>query len=114
VLRENSWVTQHREMTKAFARRPSLISFGEGGTVKHDGRQPGFFYAVAEAVGPADLSYLRDTGGTHWQTRRDLRVRLVAELPIDDPPQLRAAEIAAMREEVPVGTTGFVGGRDVE
>ena len=42
VLRKGSWVKQHRELAKAFAHRPSPISFGDHQTVKHDGRKAGF------------------------------------------------------------------------
>lgn len=115
VLQKDSWVTQFKELAKAFSHKPSLISFGDDSqTVKHNGQQPGFLYIVSEAVGPDDVSYLRDTAQTHWQTQRDLQVDLVAELPVDDPPQLGEEAISAMRKEIPEGTTGFIGDRDEE
>ena len=115
MLRKGSWVTQFKELAKAFSHRPSLISFGDDSqTVKHNGQQPGFLYIVSEEVGPDDVSYLRDTAQTHWQTQYDLQVSLVAELPVDDPPQLSQEAITAMRQEIPEGTTGFIGDRDEE
>ena len=114
-LRKGSWVTQSSELAKAFSHRPSLISFGEDGqSVKHNGEQLGFLYMVSEAVGPEDVTYLPHTAQTHWQGQRDLEVRLVAELPLDDPAQLSEGEIAAMRKKIPEGTTGFIGDRDDE
>lgn len=113
VLRKGSWVTQFKELAKAFSHKPSRISSRDDfGTVSHDGQCRGFLYEVAEAVSPSDVSYLGNTAQTHWRTERDLPVRLVAELPVDDPPQLTSAEVAALREQLPDGTTGFIGPPD--
>ena len=88
-LRKGSWVTQFKEMAKAFSHKPSLISLDDDGqAVKHDGQLIGFLYIVSEPIGPDDVSYLHNTGQTHWQTQRDLRIRYVAELPVGDPPQV--------------------------
>lgn len=113
VLRQGSRVTQMVELAKAFSHRPALISFGNDGvSVKHDGRQLGFLYEVAEPVGPEDVTYLRDTAQTHWQTQRDLRLRLVASLALGDPAQLSQDEIALLRQKMPKETTGFIGEPD--
>lgn len=113
VVRKGSWVTQFKEVAKAFSHKPSLISFGgDCQTIKHNGQQPGFLYVVSEPIDPDDVSYLRDTAQTHWQTQRDLRIELVAELPADDPPQLSAEEVAGLRKDIPEGATGFVGDPD--
>lgn len=108
ALRKGSWVTPFKELAKAFAHKPTLISQSDDGqTVKHNGRLRGFLYVVSEPVGPEDVSYLPDTGQTHWQTQRDLQVALVAELPLDDPPQLSEAEIAELGKRLPEGRTGY-------
>ncbi len=117
VLRRGSWVTQFKEMAKAFSHKPTLISSEGsefGGDCKHNGQQPGFLYAVSEPLTPSDVSYLGDTAQSHWRTQRDLQIRLVAELPIDDPPQLGAEEIAALRRKMPEGATAFIGPSDAE
>ncbi len=109
VLRAGSWVTQVKEMARAFSHRPTLMSLDDDCEhARHDGKLPGYLYAVSEVVGQEDVTYLRDTAQTHWQTRRDLRLRLVAQLPIDDPPQLSEEEIASLRQDIPKGATGFV------
>ena len=109
VLRKGSWITQLREMAKAFSHKPTLMSLDDDcRNVKHNGRQPGFLYVVSEPIGTDDVSYLRDTAQTHWQTQRDLQVRLLAELPLDDPPQLSEEEIADLRKEIPEGATGMI------
>lgn len=63
---------------------------------------------------PDDVTYLCDTAQTHWQTNRDLRLRLVAMLPLDDPPQLSEEEVAELRKDIPEGTTAFIGTPDEE
>ncbi len=115
LLRKGSWVTQFKELAKAFSHKPTLISLGGNLVhVKHNGRVPGFLYTVAEPVGPDDVTYLRDTGQTHWQTSRDLQLQLVAELSVDDPPQLNEKEIAKLRKEIPEDTSGYIGTPDDE
>lgn len=113
VLRKGSWVTQFKEMAKAFSHKPSLMSLADDcQSVKHDGKVPGFLYMVSESLGPDDVSYLRDTANTHWQTERDLQISIVAELAVDDPPLLNEEEIAVLRKDMPEGSTGFVGTSD--
>lgn len=115
VLRRGSWLTQFKELAKAFAHKPSLISFGDDGlSTKHNGLEPGYLYTVAEPLQAADVIYLQDTAQTHWQSQRDLAIRLVCALPLDDPPQLSEEEIALMRREIPQGSTGFITDQDAE
>lgn len=113
VLREGSWVTQFKEMAKAFSHKPSYMSLEDDcSTIKHNGKMPGRLYVVCEEIRSDDVVYLADTAGTHWQTQRDLRVALLEELSIDDPPQMTAEELAEMRKVVPEGTTAFIGDPD--
>jgi len=115
VLKSGSWVTQFKELAKAFSHKPSLISMGDDcDLVRHNGQLIGYLYTLAEPVGADDVCYLRDTAQTHWQTQRDLPLGLVGELPLDDPPQLSKEEIAALREDNPEGATRFVGEPDRE
>jgi len=109
ILRKGSWVTQFREIAKAFSHKPTLMWFDDDRRkVKHNGQRSGFLYAISESIGPADVSYLRDTARTHWQTQRDLQVTLVAKLPVDDPPQLTEEVIAELRKVISEGDTGMI------
>ena len=110
VLRKGSSVTQLKEIAKAFSHRPSRMSIedDECSSVKHNSSLPGRLYVISEAIGPDDVEYLANTAGTHWQTQRDLQVRLLAELAVDDPPLLNEEEIAELREAMPEGTTGMM------
>lgn len=113
ILSRGSWVTQSKEMAKAFSHKPSCMSLSDDcSTVKHNGVLPGRLYTVSEPIGPQDVTYLPGTAGTHWQTQRDLQVALLVELPVDDPPLLSDDELARLREVAPEGTTGFIGDPD--
>ena len=108
VLRNGSWVTPFKEVAKAFSHKPSLMSIADGCVAaRHNGTVPGLLYVVSEEAGAEDLTCLPGTDQTHWQTQRDLQVRLVAELPVDDPPQLSEEEIAELRKTMPEGTSGY-------
>lgn len=115
VLRKGSWITQFKEVAKAFAHKPSLMSLADDcQTVKHNGTLPGFLYTVAEKIGPPDISELPDTAHTHFRTQRELCVDLVAELPVSQPPLLTAKEAADMRKTYPEATksTRFIDAAD--
>ncbi len=113
VLRKGSMVTPFREVAKAFSHKPSMLSMGDDlENVKHNGQLIGHLYEVAEAVGPEDLCCLQDTAQTHWETQRDLRLKYLAELPLDDPAQLTEEEIAENQKANPEGRTGFFGDPD--
>lgn len=108
VLRKGSMVTRFKEMAKAFAHRPSTLSMTDSGAVKHNGQVPGYLYVVSETVGPDDVTCLEGTANTHWEIQRELQVTCVADLPIDDPPQLTEDEIAESRRDLPENFTGFI------
>ena len=110
ILRKGSWITQFREVAKAFAHKPKIISMSDDcQSVKHNGTVPAFLYTIAEPIGPDDVSLLPETALTHWQTQRDLSVQLVRKLPVSDPPFLTETDMEGLRRLRPeVGTgTGF-------
>ena len=88
-LRKGSMVTPFEAVARAFSHKPTILTFPGGmDSVKHDGDAPGYLYVVSEEVGSDDLCVLPGTGETHWEVRRDLRVEMLAEVPLDDPPRL--------------------------
>ena len=102
VLAKGSWVTQFGEVAKAFSHKPSVMSLADDcQTVKHNGMLPGFLYVIAETVAAEDVSVLPGTAETHWQTQRDLRLELVAELSVSEPPVLTQEEVTHMKREHP-------------
>ena len=70
-------------------------------SIKHNGVVPGFLYVVAEQVGPDDVDVLPGTDSTHWITNRDLTLRFVEEIPVDQPAQLTEEEATRLRLSVP-------------
>ena len=99
-LRKGTMVTPFQAVAKAFSHRPSILTFsGDIDSVKHDGRVPGHLYVVSEDVPPEDLRVLPWTGETHWEIQRDLRVELVGDVPVSDPPQLVGEELRKAQEK---------------
>lgn len=99
-LIKGSMVTPFEAVAKAFSHRPSILTFPDDiDSVKHDGQVPGRLYVVSEVVGPEDVRELPGTGHTHWEIQRDLRVDLVGEVPVSDPPQLLGEELREAQEE---------------
>ncbi|MFH1568475.1 MAG: acyltransferase domain-containing protein, partial [Gemmatimonadota bacterium] len=113
ALRAGSMVTPFEAVARAFSHKPHHLSFGgDPSQVKHDGEVPGFLYVVDEDLAPGDLTELPGTASTHWEVRRDLRVRLVAEVPVDDPPRLtevERTELERQHAEAGGGTGMIVG-----
>jgi len=112
-LRAGSRVTPFREIAKAFSHKPSLLSISDDcREAKHDGDKPGYLYVVAEAVGPGDITLLEGTGRTHWQTNRDLQVRLIQSVPVSDPKRITESEKKHLKARYP--GTGYRSSREAE
>lgn len=102
TLRAGSSISQHRNVASAFSHRPTLVSQGSDGMVKHDGILPGYLYRVAEKIGPDDLSphpHPVNVGHWEWLTRRPLRVELLEVTAATAADRLIDAEIAALRRK---------------
>ena len=101
-LRAGSCVTPYKEIARAFSHKPSLLSISDDcSEVKHDGDKPGFLYVVAETTGPADITLLEGTRRTHWQTNRDLRIRLIQSVPVSDPKRITEQERKHLKARYP-------------
>ena len=108
VLSKGSMVTPFVEIAKAFSHKPKLLSMSDDmRSVKHNGELPGFLYLVSEQVDVDDLVELQGTRQTHWEIRRDLRVELVEEVPVDDPPLLTGDALKRSEEAHSKLGTGF-------
>ena len=96
-LKPGSTITQDRELAAIFSHKPRLVSIGDDGTIKHDGRLSGFLYLVSEPVAVKDVCPVpRSTmlPGKEWLTRRVLQVELLA------PTQVSAQERLSRWEKV--------------
>jgi len=116
VLSKGSVVSPFIEVAKAFSHKPNIVSFlsQDCTAIKHDGKLPGFLYLVVDAQ-PGDILEMPETDSTHWVIQRDLPIKLVCELPIDDPPLLTEEEVAEHVRHMPhEGYTGFFSTGDDE
>jgi len=112
-----SWVTPYKEVARAFSHKPSCISASDDfREIKHNGTLPGYLYIVAEDVRDQDLTLLPGTDDTHWQTRRELRIEWVEDVPILEAELLTEQELEDLQRMYPgAGSgTGYWSSRDCE
>jgi esterase/lipase len=103
VLQKGSIVTQDRALAKVFSHGPSLISLSDDGTLKHDGKKPGFLYRIAEDVTPYDVQphpHLTMIEGKEWVTTRDLKVEQIGLTVIVGGETLTDAEIVKLKQRL--------------
>ena len=99
MLSKGSVVTPFEEVAKAFSHKPPMVSMSDDySIVKHNGKLPGFLYLLTDAA-PGDVLEMPGTDSTHWVIQRDLRVELLAELPVSDPPLLTEEETVEMGKD---------------
>ncbi|MBQ9950572.1 MAG: hypothetical protein IJO98_00290 [Clostridia bacterium] len=84
VLREGSTITQWRELAEAFSHKPTMLGIEDDGSIRHNGAEKGFLYAVDEPVeaGVDVYPHPRTTmdENAEWITGRDLKMRLIGEI----------------------------------
>jgi len=106
-LRVGSTITQDRGLARVFSHKPSLVvqevnDRGES-AIKHDGKETGFLYRVAEPVMEGDVRPHPETTmmpGQEWLVNRELRVELIG--PTEPLPEeaLSEDEIASLRRKL--------------
>ncbi len=82
-LAVGSTITRWRELAEAFSHKPQMLSYEKvGGSMIHNGKLPGFLYAVDEPVIEDKDIYRhpRTTmdNGVEWLTKRPLQVRKIS------------------------------------
>ncbi len=86
VLRENSTVTQWRELAEAFSHQPGRLSYDDHGAIRHNGTQKGYLYIIEEpvSIGTDIGQHPRTTmdENAEFLTKRSLKVKLIRELPV--------------------------------
>jgi ribosomal protein S18 acetylase RimI-like enzyme len=103
-LREGSTITRDRDLAEVFSHKPTIVSAGDDGTLRHNGTRAGFLYRVAEDVGQGDVyPHPRSSmePGKEWLTRRALQVELIGPTHIVKAERLTEAEIAALKRQHP-------------
>ncbi|MBQ7654930.1 MAG: hypothetical protein IJI53_08215 [Clostridia bacterium] len=85
-LKAGSTITQWRALAEAFSHKPGMLSYDDDGTVTHNGKEPGYLYVIVEpvSVGVDCDPHPRTVmdANAEFLTKRPLRVRLIAELPV--------------------------------
>ena len=83
-LRENSTVTQWRELAEAFSHKPTSLAYDDDGRIIHNGREKGYLYIIDEpvTVGTDVYQHPRTTmdANAEFLTKRPLKVKLIREL----------------------------------
>jgi hypothetical protein len=102
-LHPGSTITQDRALAEAFSHKPSLVSDARhepGGALRHDGRQPGWLYAIDEPVGEQDVAPVPGStigSGAEWLTTRPLRLRRIGRIRVTPAELLTKEDAAAPR-----------------
>ncbi len=100
TLASGSTVTRDRRVAEVFSHKPRLVSFEDDGRIRHDGREMGYLYQIAEPVGPADVEpHPRSTmpAGIEWLTRRPLRLACLGSTRFSPGELLSDEETSALR-----------------
>ena len=102
TLRAGGSITRDRRVAKAFSHRPSLVSWGLDGDVRHDGATPGYLYYVSEALGPDDAHphpHPVNLDNWEWLTNRDLKLELLEQTAVTAGERLTDDQIADLRRK---------------
>ena len=91
-------MTPFKELAKAFSHKPTCISISDDDflKVRHDGKINGYLYVISEPLSNEDLRELEGTDQSHWETTRELEIKLVSDVPLLDSELLTEPELAAL------------------
>ncbi len=86
-LLPGSTITQWRELAEAFSHQPSGLWYDDDGKIGHNGVEKGYLYVIDEPV-VIDRDIYQHPRTTmdknaEFLTKRALRVRMIAELPMN-------------------------------
>jgi len=98
-LRVGSTITQDRELARVFSHKPRLVSIGDDGTIKHNGRVDGFLYTIDETVRVGDVEPVPGSTmepGKEWLTIRPLKVALIKRTTVVPEERLSRREQAVL------------------
>lgn len=83
-LREESTVTQWKELAEAFSHQPTVLGYDDNGNISHNGIEKGYLYIIGESIemGKDIYQHPRTTMGENAEflTNRPLKVKLIREL----------------------------------
>ena len=83
-LRENSTITQWRELAEAFSHQPSQLCYDDNGVIYHNGTAKGYWYIIDEPIVVGVDVYLHPRTvmdeNAEFLTKRPLKVKMIAKL----------------------------------
>lgn len=83
-LKENSTITQWKELAEAFSHQPSELGYDDNSVITHNGTEKGYLYIIDEPiiVGVDIYRHPRTTmdENAEFLTNRPLKVKLICEL----------------------------------
>ena len=83
-LRENSTITQWRELAEAFSHQPSCLGYDDNGAISHNGTEKGYLYIIDEPITVGEDIYQHPRTSmdenAEFLTRRPLKVKMICEL----------------------------------
>lgn len=83
-LRENSTITQWKELAEAFSHQPSRLCYDDNGVIYHNGTVKGYLYVIDEPiiVGVDIYQHPRTVmdENAEFLTKRPLKVKMIAKL----------------------------------
>ena len=96
-LRPGASITQNRRLAEAFSHKPSFVSIGDDGSIRHDGSRQGWLHVVAETVTARDIRPYPPgehlPPGEEWLARRELKLKLVGPAEIGPDERLTPQEV---------------------
>jgi hypothetical protein len=98
-IRKGSTITQDRDLARVFSHKPTLVSISDDGSIKHNGKERGFLYRIAETVRAGDVHPHPQTSveyGKEWLTNRNLKVMLICPTQILDGERLTDEEVKGL------------------
>ena len=99
VLAAGSTITGNRMLAETFSHKPKWVVLNDDGSIRHDGRQPGYLYIVD--VPDESLLYPHPHSsmpGLEWLTTQRLQLHLVMTTNPDMDRLLSCAEIAGLEQ----------------
>lgn len=92
-LRAGSTITQWKELAEAFSHKPTALGYEDDGSIFHNGKEVGYLYVIDEVIQIGDDIYQHPRTtmdeNVEFLTKRPLKVRLIAEIPVDPTEQVK-------------------------
>ena len=98
-LQTGSTITPSRDLARVFSHKPGLVSFGNDGCIRHNGKISGYLYAIAEEVRSLDVTPhpRARMPGLEWLTTQPLALRLIRQTTPRSTEMLSAEEQLALQ-----------------